>query len=178
MNVSVRAVCFLLLVGVMHCSGAESFREICRDVPYREGDLINYEMISVEKDGKLRLLSDRMGCLQEDNPSVYTELSPLENLSETFPPVLIFHGDQDQVVHLEHSLRFKQKADQLGVSCTLQVVRGAGHGFKVKPKFKECRFNCGRVRPLFNGSSGRLEIMGVCECAMSRAVLCRLQRHP
>lgn len=102
-------------------------------------DLVNYETISVEKNGKLRPLSDRIGCLQKDNPSVYVELSPLENLNDTFPPALIFHGDQDRIVHLEHSLRFKQKADRLGVSCTLQVVKGAGHGFKVKPGFKECQ---------------------------------------
>ena len=104
-------------------------------------DLVNYEVISVEKNGELRPLSDRIGCLQEENPAVYTELSPLENLSDTFPPTLIFHGDQDRVVHLEHSRRFKQKADRLGVPCTLQVVTGAGHGFKLNPNFKECQPN-------------------------------------
>lgn len=97
-------------------------------------DMENYEAISVEKNGKLRLLSDRMGCTLEDNRAAYQEISPLYNLSSDCPPILIFHGDADNVVNMEHSIRFKKKTDQQGVDCTLQIVHNAGHGFSRQPE--------------------------------------------
>lgn len=96
---------------------------------YPPCDMENYEAISVEKNGKLRLLSDRMGRTMEDEPEAYREISPLCNLSADCPPLLIFHGDSDTIVNMEHSVRFKEKADALSADCTLQVVQNAGHGF-------------------------------------------------
>jgi dipeptidyl aminopeptidase/acylaminoacyl peptidase len=92
----------------------------------------NYEAISLEKNGNLRLLSDRMGCTLEDNRGAYQEISPFSNLSADCPPTLIFHGDADTIVNMEHAVRFKKKADRLGADCTLQIVHNAGHGFTRK----------------------------------------------
>ncbi len=106
----------------VHLRGAVAFYPPC--------DMENYETISIEKNGGLRPLSDRMGRHFKDEPEAYREISPFCNLSADCPPVLIFHGDSDGIVNMEHSLRFKRKADQLGTDCTLQIVQKAGHGFR------------------------------------------------
>lgn len=106
----------------VHIKGAMAWFPPC--------DMVNYEKISIEKNGKLRLLSNRMGRTLEENPEAYQEISPLDNLTASCPPVLIFHGDKDRTVNAEHSYRFKQKADQMNIDCTLQIVENAGHGFK------------------------------------------------
>jgi dipeptidyl aminopeptidase/acylaminoacyl peptidase len=70
-----------------------------------------------------------MGIPVEGHREAYEEISPLGNLTADCPPVLIFHGDHDNIVHMENAVRFKEKADQIGADCTLKIVHNAGHGF-------------------------------------------------
>jgi acetyl esterase/lipase len=97
-------------------------------------DMEHYEQISVEKNGKLRDLSNRMGCKVEDEPEAYKEISPLEQLGPDFPAVCLFHGDSDPTVNFEHSIRFHEKAQTLGVESVFHVVPGAKHGFGSAPR--------------------------------------------
>jgi len=96
---------------------------------YPPTDMPNYEAISVKFNGKLRALNNRMGTTPEKDPALFVELSPLDRLTRSAPPTLIFHGDSDGTVNLEHSTRFVQKAKALGVPCELVVVKNANHGF-------------------------------------------------
>ena len=41
------------------------------------------------------------------------------------PPVLIFHGDQDPFVFLDHAVKLKEKLDSANVACELVIVKGA-----------------------------------------------------
>lgn len=93
-------------------------------------DMLNYEDISVEHNGKLRDLSKRMGRTVADDPVAFIEISPLEHLTRNDPPALLIHGDKDTAVHLEHSLRYARKAEQLGVPCEVVVVKNANHSFR------------------------------------------------
>ncbi len=54
--------------------------------------------------------------------------SPLHYLSNDDPPLLILHGDQDQVVPLEQSQLLDERYQQAGLKSELHILRGAGHG--------------------------------------------------
>jgi len=46
------------------------------------------------------------------------------------PPFLVFHGDQDKTVLLDQSQRIHEVYSRAGLTVTLQVLKGAGHGGK------------------------------------------------
>ncbi len=54
--------------------------------------------------------------------------SPITHVSSDDPPVLLIHGDRDDVVPYELSERFKAALVQAGVEAKLIRVRGARHG--------------------------------------------------
>lgn len=57
-------------------------------------------------------------------------ISPINKVSYTSPPTLMFHGDQDPIVKIIHSQRFLEELQKLGVPSELVIVKGAGHGGK------------------------------------------------
>ncbi len=59
------------------------------------------------------------------------ELSPIHQLDEGLPPIRIFHGDADTLVPLDQSLRFIEKAKELGLEdrIDLHIREGKGHGW-------------------------------------------------
>lgn len=54
--------------------------------------------------------------------------SPICHISRDTPPILLVHGDQDNVVPLQQSEIFLAKLKQAKVDAALHVVRGGGHG--------------------------------------------------
>lgn len=58
------------------------------------------------------------------------EISPIYHVSSKLPPTLIIHGDQDEVVPLEQSERFVQRANEVKAPAVKLIVRaGKGHGW-------------------------------------------------
>jgi acetyl esterase/lipase len=57
-------------------------------------------------------------------------VSPLRFVSNDDPPTLLVHGDQDELVPLDHSQRIHQAFQKEGVATDLVVIEGAGHGFR------------------------------------------------
>jgi acetyl esterase/lipase len=58
------------------------------------------------------------------------EISPLYFVSSKLPPVLIVHGDADEVVPLEQSEKFAARAKEVGGAEVKIIVRkGKGHGW-------------------------------------------------
>ena len=55
--------------------------------------------------------------------------SPITHVSPVTPPVLIFHGDQDELVPLQQSERFVARLRDAGVTHKLIVVQGEKHGW-------------------------------------------------
>lgn len=55
-------------------------------------------------------------------------VSPITHASGDDPPVLIVHGDADNVVPIEHAERLDEKLDAAGADSELVVIEGAGHG--------------------------------------------------
>ncbi len=56
-------------------------------------------------------------------------MSPVYHVSPDDPPVLIIHGDADQLVPLQQAELIIDRLKEAGVKCKLVVKKGAGHGW-------------------------------------------------
>jgi acetyl esterase/lipase len=56
-------------------------------------------------------------------------LSPIDHLSQSLPPTIIFHGTKDEIVPHQQAVRFHKRMRELGNRCELHSYEGAGHGF-------------------------------------------------
>ncbi|MDZ4288893.1 MAG: alpha/beta hydrolase [Prosthecobacter sp.] len=57
------------------------------------------------------------------------DVSPIDHITKDLPPILIAHGDADTLVPLDQSVRFKQRAAELGHDVELTVRPGKKHGW-------------------------------------------------
>lgn len=57
-------------------------------------------------------------------------LSPLYNVRPDMPPFLLIHGTADRLVPFNQSERMCAKMHEVGASCELFAVKGAGHGIR------------------------------------------------
>ncbi|GEM_PF-439661 len=71
-----------------------------------------------------------LGGTVRDRPELAKQASAFYQVSKDDPPFLIMHGDKDPGVPLEQSQRLHDKLKAAGVSSTLHIVKGAGHGGK------------------------------------------------
>jgi len=76
-------------------------------------------------------LEQFMGCPYQGNESLYEQASPLFQVSATDAPFLIIHGDMDDVVPLDQSVRLQQALSAVGVQSELVILPGEGHGFSM-----------------------------------------------
>ncbi len=67
------------------------------------------------------------------------DVSPLLHVTSEDAPVLMIHGDKDQIVPIDHSRNMLAALQQAGVTTRLFVAQGAGHGFSPNRKEKEIR---------------------------------------
>ena len=61
-------------------------------------------------------------------PELLKSASPVTYLSKDDPPVLVFHGDKDQVVPLSQSEHLHKRYQEAGLESSSHVIEGAGHG--------------------------------------------------
>ena len=69
------------------------------------------------------------GYSLEQNPTVYTESSPINYVTGTSAPTLILQGAQDSIVPVSQQVRLKAKLDENNVPVELVIYPNAGHGF-------------------------------------------------
>lgn len=60
------------------------------------------------------------------------DVSPLLHVTADDAPVLMIHGDQDQLVPIEHSRNIVPKFEAVGVAGKLVTIEGAGHGYSAQ----------------------------------------------
>jgi dipeptidyl aminopeptidase/acylaminoacyl peptidase len=65
---------------------------------------------------------------QNKTPELLKSVSPVTHLTKDDPPVLIFHGDKDQLVPLRQSEHLHKRYEESGLESSLHVIEGAGHG--------------------------------------------------
>jgi acetyl esterase/lipase len=57
------------------------------------------------------------------------DVSPIVHVTKDDAPVLLIHGDKDELVPVEHSHNIMPVFEEAGVKSELIVVEGAGHGY-------------------------------------------------
>lgn len=73
--------------------------------------------------------SERFPALDFD-PALAGDVSPIGFASADDPPVLLIHGDGDELVPLANSEGMSAALDKAGVANEVIVIEGAGHGFR------------------------------------------------
>ena len=58
-------------------------------------------------------------------------------MTEDDPPILLIHGDQDDVVPVEHSQRMYAALQEAGVTTEYIEIEGAGHSFATPEGLRE-----------------------------------------
>jgi len=71
-----------------------------------------------------RLIGDKA----DRHPDIVADISPVNYVSSEAAPVLIFHGENDRAVPIEHSHRFYKKLTEAGVPVDFYIWEGADHG--------------------------------------------------
>jgi acetyl esterase/lipase len=74
-----------------------------------------------------------LGGMPDDVPTQYADASPLERLPVDFPQILL-HGDRDEDVPYEMSVRYAEAA---GAEARLITLSGAGHFEPIDPLARE-----------------------------------------
>jgi len=67
------------------------------------------------------------GGSRKELPEVYKNASPIYRLNAQCPPALLFHGTKDLLVPFDTSVRFQERAKEVGVDCELIPIEGQGH---------------------------------------------------
>ena len=76
-----------------------------------------------------QLLGKEPGTAYNELPAeMVKDVSPATFASKDDPPIMIFHGDADQIVPVQHAHVLHKKLMAKGVESELVVVEGAGHG--------------------------------------------------
>ena len=98
-------------------------------------DFLNWGMpgLNVMGLGQLSWFKDLLGAKfdsLETRNEIGKEISPIYQLSERMPPVLLAHGDADALVPLQQSRSFIERAKELKVDAKLIVLPGKPHGWR------------------------------------------------
>jgi len=67
------------------------------------------------------------GAVQE-NKDKAAQANPVTYVSKADPPFLIMHGNRDNLVPYQQSELLRDALQKGGVTVTLKIVEGAGHG--------------------------------------------------
>ena len=71
-----------------------------------------------------------VGAPIQEVPEKTNKINPIAYVTADDPPFLIMHGDQDRLVPFQQSQMLDDALKAAGVSTTLILVQGAGHGLK------------------------------------------------
>jgi dipeptidyl aminopeptidase/acylaminoacyl peptidase len=75
------------------------------------------------------LLQNLLGGSPETSRQAYRNASPVNFISTTSPPTLIFHGRKDRTVNISQSELLQKKLQATGVKNKLVVYDRAAHGW-------------------------------------------------
>lgn len=115
-----------LMLGLTSDQGSESAEDPIERVSNRVQAVVAYCPLS----DLTEIVSD-----ESENPvlrfdiKLSAENSPIEFVSKDDPPVLLLHGDQDEVVPIDHSRRMHAALTEIEAVVDFEVIEGAGHSF-------------------------------------------------
>jgi acetyl esterase/lipase len=104
-------------------SGTPRIKAVC--VLYPATDLLGF----ANNDAPHGYLPDFLGGpVNKKRPQAF-EGSPVNYVTSSAPPFLIFHGDKDTLVPIHQSEELNDKLHAHGIESHLIIVHGQGHGF-------------------------------------------------
>lgn len=62
--------------------------------------------------------------------AMYKEMSPIFYLSKNSPPICMMAADNDTTIPVGHAYHIKKKADEIGATVDLFIVKNAGHNWR------------------------------------------------
>jgi carboxymethylenebutenolidase len=104
-------------------------------------DLVDYLVKQKDSNGKVGLVGFSNGGILATGASMLdptinaaviyygTDPWPLGKPATRFPPLLILHGDADQVIDVQNGKELAEEAKALGASVDLVIYPGQSHGF-------------------------------------------------
>ena len=66
----------------------------------------------------------------EDKAKLYTEVSPVEYLTEDSPPLLMIQGDKDTSIPVKQAHRMEQALETIKAPVEISIVKNAGHNWR------------------------------------------------
>jgi dipeptidyl aminopeptidase/acylaminoacyl peptidase len=60
----------------------------------------------------------------------YREMSPINYLTPTSPPLLMIQGDKDTTIPVKHAYYMQEKAAALGAPVEILIVKNSGHNWR------------------------------------------------
>ena len=91
--------------------------------PELQQEMLNYYGKPLEQ-----VRAEFVGSADPNDP-ILKKISVLPYVDKNDPPVLIFHGDKDPFVSLDHALKLRNVLKKARVPNELVIVEGAGHGW-------------------------------------------------
>lgn len=79
-----------------------------------------------------------LGATKENDPNLWSLVSPVSHVSPDDPPFLLLHGTLDKLVPLEQSIELDKKLRQEGIESQLVSIE-AGHSFGLNPEQRDLR---------------------------------------
>lgn len=67
---------------------------------------------------------------EKDKPDLYHKASPITYVSKDAPPLLLAHGEEDELVPFDQSVRMADAYRKAGLTVEFIAVKNAGHGFQ------------------------------------------------
>lgn len=66
----------------------------------------------------------------EEKLRLYREMSPVNYLKKSSPPLLMIQGDRDTTIPVKHALHMAKRAEALGAQVQTLIVRNSGHNWR------------------------------------------------
>jgi len=67
---------------------------------------------------------------QKEKPELYRKASPILYVSKDSPPLLLAHGEEDDLVPIDQSVRMAEAYRKVGAPVEMITVKNAGHDFE------------------------------------------------
>ncbi len=113
--------------GVMALLTAIQIQSVCSVVSW--GGVSDMSLTYVERKDLRRMMKRVIGGTPTKYPSRYKWRTPLYELEKLQSPVLIIHGEKDQNVSLDHSIRLEKRLKELGKPVTCWYFKEFTHYF-------------------------------------------------
>lgn len=88
-------------------------------------DLVGQYQWDQSRDKKMT--ANFIGGSPDEKPDAYREASPISHVHGNMPPMLLYHGDSDQVVPFDQSQKYAGALEEAGAAFTFKIGKGEPH---------------------------------------------------